>query len=134
MAIRMGTHRHLESQPLQEKRPVCRRYRQYRHGHHHSAGVPASRRHPPPLDKPRYAFFEKHQEDPCLWQTRGMDHARYVALYRYLPPRPPVHPLRTGMPPLPLPLLRQRKARPLIPRLPQKERTLPEPSHHLRSL
>ena len=44
----------------------------------------------PALGQPRNALAERYTENTHFRQTCGMDHARYVAMYRYLP-------LRTGV-------------------------------------
>ncbi len=49
--------------------------------HHLTARIPASRRHPSALDKPRDALAEEHREDSRLGQARRLDHARHVALH-----------------------------------------------------
>lgn len=66
----------------------CSRYSQYRNGYHHSARVYTGRYHPFTLDQPGNALTERHTPDIGIGQTGGMDHARHVAFYRYLPPRP----------------------------------------------
>ena len=53
-------------------------------------GISPSRRDPSTLGQPRNALAERYTENTHFRQTCGMDHARYVAMYRYLP-------LRTGV-------------------------------------
>lgn len=82
MEIRMGAYRHMESQPLQKGEYLCRGHRQYRYGYYLSSGVPAGGCHSSPLDKPGNVVSEEHRENPCIGQTRSMDHARHVAVHR----------------------------------------------------
>ena len=104
-----GAHRHLERQPLQQEEHLCRRHCQHGDRHHLTARIPASRRHPSALDKPRDALAEEHREDSRLGQARRLDHARHVALHWHLSPCPRVHPLPAGMPQLPLHPRRRRQ-------------------------
>lgn len=52
------------------------------------ARVYTGRYHPFTLDQPGNALTERHTPDIGIGQTGGMDHARHVAFYRHLPPRP----------------------------------------------
>ena len=93
-----------------KKEHLCRRHSQHGDRHHLTARIPASRRHPSALDKPRDALAEEHREDSRLGQARRLDHARHVALHRHLSPCSRVHPLPAGMPQLPLHPRRRRQA------------------------
>ena len=63
------------------------RFRRY---HLFDVDISPSRRDPSALGQPRNALAERYTENTHFRQTCGMDHARYVAMYRHLP-------LRTGV-------------------------------------
>ena len=134
MEIRMGAYRHMESQPLQKGEYLCRGHRQYRYGHYLSSGVPAGGCHSSPLDKPGNVIFEEYRENPCLRQTRGMDHARYVAVHRHLPPCPRVHPLSAGVWQLSFHPRQRQQKRPLLPDLPQEAGVVSGTAHQFRNM
>ena len=77
---------------------IYRRYCQYGYGHHLAPGISASGCNSSSLDKSGDVVSEKHREYPRIGQTRSVDHARHVAVHRYLPSCPRVYPLSAGVP------------------------------------
>jgi len=97
-----GAGDYLPPQPPIKALPVRRLHRQQRGVGHRSTGIPVGRRDPPALDKPGDAVTGRDRSNRGIRQKGGLDHARYVALYRYLSPRGRLHPLRDFMRQLPL--------------------------------